>query len=56
LKSVVESDLDIDVWIPQSGYFLLIDISRVKLQEKYFKDGEGKPLTRDEAFVSWMAH
>ena len=50
-----ESDLDIDIWIPQSSFFLLFDISRVPIREKFMKDKEGKDVTKDIGFAYQLA-
>lgn len=42
---------DIDIWIPKGGYFILADISRVPIQEKYLYDEEGNKRTKDYAFA-----
>lgn len=31
VKALLESSLDIDIWIPKGGYFILADISRVPI-------------------------
>ena len=53
---MTESNLDIDVWIPQSSYFLLVDISRVPIKEKFMKGSGGKVVTKDIGFSYQLAH
>ena len=38
LDELIASKFDFDLWIPKGGYFILADISRVKVQEKYLVD------------------
>ena len=41
------------LWIPESGYFILANISGDNIEEKYFKsDAYGQAQTRDIAFVN----
>ena len=45
------------LWIPESGYFILADISGDSIEEKYFKsDAYGQAQTRDIAFVNQQAY
>lgn len=55
LQALVDSDLDIDIWVPQSSFFLLFDISRVPIQEKFMRDREGKEVTKDIGFAYQLA-
>ena len=55
LKALADSNLDIDVWIPQSTYFLMFDVSRVKIKEEFKKDKEGKERSQDIAFAYQLA-
>ncbi len=38
------------MWIPEGGYFLLADISKVKLTEKDLQINEHEKYTRDYAW------
>lgn len=53
---MIGSKFDFDLWIPKGGYFILADISRIKVAEKYMKDEDGNPRTRDYAFCYQLAH
>lgn len=44
-----------NLWIPEGGYFVISDVSNVKIPDKYFLDPNGKKLSRDMAFVFWLA-
>jgi len=35
---LINCKYDFDLWIPKGGYFVLADISRVEVMEKYKKD------------------
>lgn len=52
----MNSSLDIDLWIPKGGYFVLADISRVNVMEKYMVDEEGNKRTKDYAFAYQLAN
>ena len=56
LDQLIASKFEFDLWIPKGGYFVMADISRVEVQEKYMKDEEGKPRTKDYAFCVQMAY
>ncbi len=56
LGELIGSKFDFDLWIPKGGYFILADISRIKVSEKYMKDEDGNPRTRDYAFCYQLAH
>ena len=56
LGELIGSKFDFDLWIPKGGYFILADISRIKVEEKYMKDEDGNPRTRDYAFCYQLAH
>lgn len=38
VRELLNSKFDFDLWIPQGGYFILCDISKVNVLEKYFLD------------------
>ena len=56
VMALLKSKYDIDLWVPQGGYFILGDISKVVVMEKYMQDKEGKPLTEDWAFAFQTAY
>lgn len=51
IKELLSTPFDIDIWIPKGGYFILADISRVPIQEKYLVDEQGNKRTKDYAFA-----
>lgn len=51
VRVLAESQYDIDLWIPKGGYFILADISRCKVDEKYLTDEHGQKRTHDQAFA-----
>jgi len=44
------------LWIPKGGYFVLADISGVKVMEKYLFDEKGQRRTKDYAFAYQLAN
>jgi aspartate/methionine/tyrosine aminotransferase len=56
LEELINCKYDFDLWIPKGGYFVLADISRVNVMEKYMKDDEGNPRTKDYAFCIQLAY
>lgn len=56
LSELVKCKFDFDLWIPKGGYFVMADISRVKVNEKYFKDDQGNDRTKDYAFAIQLAY
>lgn len=56
VKELLDSPFDIDLWIPKGGYFVLVDISRVEVMEKYMTDEEGNKRTKDYAFAYQLAY
>ena len=56
LEELVQPKFDIDLWIPKGGYFVIADISRVKVDEKYFVDEQGNKRTKDYAFCTQLAY
>jgi len=52
----MSSRFDFDLWIPKGGYFVLADISKVDIHQKYMKDQHGNPRTRDWAFCNQLAY
>ena len=55
LDELIASKFDMDLWIPKGGYFILADISRVDVAEKYMKDEDGNARTKDWAFCFQLA-
>ena len=53
---LLKCKFDMDFWVPKGGYFIMADISRVEVDEKYFKDEQGNPRTKDWAFAYQLAH
>ncbi len=56
LDELIASKFDFDLWIPKGGYFILADISRVQVQEKYLTDEQGNKRTKDYAFCVQLAY
>ena len=58
LKVLSESKYNFKIAIPKSGYFILVDISEIEINEKYFsfrlEEGQ-KRNPRDLAFCYQMA-
>ena len=56
LTNLMKSPYDLDLWIPKGGYFVLADISRTKIDDKYMVDENGEKRTRDVGFAFQMVH
>lgn len=56
LGELVKCKYDFDLWVPKGGYFVLADISRVEIMEKYLKDEDGNLRTKDYAFCIQLAY
>jgi hypothetical protein len=42
-----------DIWMPEGGFFCVSDISRVPIEERFFREeGSNEILPRDSAFVN----
>lgn len=55
MKAFEESPLDITCYVPKGGYFMVLDVSRVKVDEKYYLDEEtGKKVEHDEAVANYF--
>lgn len=58
LKVLSESKYNFKIAIPKSGYFILVDISEIEINEKYFsfrlEEGQDRN-SRDLAFCYQMA-
>lgn len=55
LEKLMNCKFDFDLWVPKGGYFVLADISRVPVKEKYLTDSQGKTRSRDYAFAYQLA-
>jgi hypothetical protein len=56
LEELIQSKFDFDLWIPKGGYFIMADITRVKVDEKYLVDEQGNKRTKDYAFCTQLAY
>ena len=56
LDILIKSKFDFDIWIPKGGYFIIADISRINVDEKYMVDENGNKRTKDYAFCVKLAH
>lgn len=56
VRELLNSKFDFDLWIPRGGYFVMCDISKVEVMEKYFLDEHGQRRTKDYAFAYQLAH
>ena len=56
LDILLESNLDLDIWIPQAGYFFTTDASRLEILEKYRKSPEGELMARDYSLGHQIAY
>lgn len=45
VKAFQSCSLDVKVFVPAGGYFMLIDVSKVKVDDKYYSEGQ----SHDEA-------
>ena len=51
IKELLKTPYDFNLWIPKGGYFVLADISKVEVLEKYLADENGHKRTKDWAFA-----
>lgn len=56
VKQLLASSFDFDVWVPKGSHFVLADISRIQVKEKYTVDSDGNKRTKDYAFAYQLAH
>jgi aspartate/methionine/tyrosine aminotransferase len=57
LDIILESSYDLDVWIPQAGYFIITDASRLPILEKYqTSDDHQGILPKDYSLAYQFAH
>lgn len=52
MKAFKSCSLDVKVFVPAGGYFMLLDVSNVKVDEKYKANGE----SHDEAVAQYLIH
>lgn len=50
VHQLISSKFDIDFWVPQGSNFIIADISRCDVNEKYLIDEHGNKRTKDYAF------
>jgi aspartate/methionine/tyrosine aminotransferase len=56
IDQLINSRFDLKIWIPKGGYFIMTDISKLTVDEKYFIDEKNKERrTKDMAFCIMMA-
>jgi kynurenine--oxoglutarate transaminase/cysteine-S-conjugate beta-lyase/glutamine--phenylpyruvate transaminase/kynurenine aminotransferase len=55
LEKLLNTSFDFDLWVPKGGYFVVADISRIPVKEKYLTDSQGKARSRDYAFAYQLA-
>jgi len=56
IKELLSTPYDFTLWIPKGGYFVLVDISKVDVLEKYLVDENGQKRTKDYAFAYQLAY
>lgn len=56
IKELLNCKFDFDLWIPKGGYFIMCDISKVEVMEKYYTDEQGNRRTKDYAFAYQLAY
>jgi kynurenine--oxoglutarate transaminase/cysteine-S-conjugate beta-lyase/glutamine--phenylpyruvate transaminase/kynurenine aminotransferase len=50
IDQLLASRYNFHIWIPESGYFVLTDISKIDIEDKYLRDEQGISQLRDFAF------
>lgn len=50
MHQLISSKFDLDFWIPKGSNFIIADISRCHVNEKYLTDEQGNKRTKDYAF------
>ena len=55
VRELLGAPYDLKLWIPKGGYFVLADISAVKVNEKYLIDENGQKRSKDYAFAYQLA-
>ena len=56
VQALLGSKYDIDLWVPKGSNFVIVDISRCEVKEKYCVDENGKKRARDYAFTLQMLY
>ena len=56
VKELLNSKFDFDLWIPEGGHFIVVDISRIEVMPKYLYDENGIKRSKDYAFAYQLAH
>ena len=56
IKELLKSSFNFELWIPKGGYFVIVDISKVEVMEKYLYDEDGKKRSKDYAFAYQLAN
>ena len=56
IKELLKSPFEFELWIPKGGYFVLADISKVEVMEKYLYDENGKKRSKDYALAYQLAN
>lgn len=51
VEALLGSKFDLDLWVPKGSNFVIVDISRCIVNEKYLKDENGNKRARDYAFA-----
>lgn len=42
------------MWVPEGGFFVIADISKVEVDPKYLVDSTGAKVSRDMGFCQWL--
>jgi len=53
---LLASNFDWALWVPKGSTFVLADISKIEIKEKYMYDEDGKKRSRDYAFAYQLAY
>ena len=56
LDQLIECKYDFDLWIPKGGYFIIADIQKIPVSEKYLYDEDGNKRSKDYALCIEMAY
>ena len=56
IRQLLNSKYQFDLWVPKGGYFVICDISKVEVMEKYYTDDNGNRRTKDYAFAYQLAN
>ncbi len=55
VKQLLASSFDFDLWVPKGSHFVLADISRIEVKEKFKVDENGNKRSKDYAFAFQLA-